>query len=62
MNSREIIRLLEDDGWRLNRLKGSHHQYVHDTKPGTVTIPHPRKDFPKGTIRSIEKQSGVGLR
>jgi len=62
MNSREIIRLLEDDGWKLDRVKGSHHQYVHDTKTGTVTVPHPRKDFPKGTIRSIEKQSGVKLR
>ena len=62
MNSREIIRLLEDDGWKLDRVNGSHHQYVHDTKTGTVTVPHPRKDFPKGTIRSIEKQSGVKLR
>jgi predicted RNA binding protein YcfA (HicA-like mRNA interferase family) len=62
MSSREIIKKLKADGWILDRVDGSHHQYVHPVKPGTVTVPHPRKDFPIGTLRSIEKQSGVKLR
>jgi predicted RNA binding protein YcfA (HicA-like mRNA interferase family) len=38
---------------------GSHHQYKHPTKPGKVTVPHPRKDLPIGTARSILKQAGI---
>jgi predicted RNA binding protein YcfA (HicA-like mRNA interferase family) len=60
--SREIIRKLEAAGWRLVRTTGSHHHFRHDGRPGTVTVPHPVKDMPPGTLRSIEKQSGVKLR
>ena len=42
-------------------MKGSHHHLKHPTKPGTVTVPHPEKDLPIGTLKSIEKQSGVKL-
>lgn len=59
MNSREITKLILNDGWELVRTKGSHHQYRHPTKPGTVTIPHPKKDLPKGTIKSILKQADL---
>jgi predicted RNA binding protein YcfA (HicA-like mRNA interferase family) len=62
MNSREIIRTLELDGWTLKRVTGSHHHFVHPTRPGLVTVPHPKKDLPQGTIRSIERQSGTKLR
>jgi predicted RNA binding protein YcfA (HicA-like mRNA interferase family) len=62
MSSREVIRRLEDRGWVLDRVKGSHHHFIHATKPGTVTVPHPRKEIPIGTLRSIEKHSGVMLR
>jgi Predicted periplasmic or secreted lipoprotein len=62
MSSREVIRLLENGGWVLDRVKGSHYQFAHPTKPGTVTVPHPRRDIPIGTLRSIEKHSGVMLR
>jgi predicted RNA binding protein YcfA (HicA-like mRNA interferase family) len=62
MSSREVIRLLEDRGWVLDRVKGSHHHFIHPTKPGTVTVPHPRREIPIGTLRSIEKHSGVMLR
>jgi predicted RNA binding protein YcfA (HicA-like mRNA interferase family) len=61
MDSRTIIRRLETDGWALVRVTGSHHHFRHPRKPGTVTVPHPRKDMPVGTRRSIERQSGVGL-
>ncbi|MBN2908567.1 type II toxin-antitoxin system HicA family toxin [Polycladomyces sp. WAk] len=60
-SSREIIKLLKKDGWYLERVTGDHHHFRHPTKKGTVTVPHPKKDLPKGTIRSIERQSGVKL-
>ncbi|HRD44914.1 MAG TPA: type II toxin-antitoxin system HicA family toxin [Caulobacter sp.] len=62
MNSREVIRKLEEDGWREVAQRGSHKQYRHPEKPGRVTVPHPSRDIPIGTLRSIERQSGVSLR
>jgi predicted RNA binding protein YcfA (HicA-like mRNA interferase family) len=62
VSSKEVIRALIADGWYLARSKGSHHHYAHPTKPGVVTVPHPKKDLPAGTLRSIEKQAGVRLR
>ncbi len=62
MNSRDIIRRLEDDGWVLVRVTGSHHHFRHAEKPGTTTVPHPKKDMSIGTIISIEKQAQLKLR
>lgn len=62
MKSADIIRALEADGWVEIARKGSHAQLKHPTKPGRVTVPHPKKDTPLGTLRSIEKQSGLRLR
>jgi len=62
MDSRELIRLLEADGWRRVRQKGSHIQFKHPRKPGRVTVPHPKRDLPLGTLRNIEDQSGLKLR
>ena len=62
MDSRTIIRLLEAEGWELARIKGSHHHFTHDERPGTTTVPHPRKDVKIKTVRAIEYQSGVRLR
>lgn len=59
MNSKLIIKTLEKNGWELVKVKGSHHQYKHSTIKGRVTVPHPKKDIPKGTVKSIEKQSGL---
>ncbi|MYA20915.1 MAG: type II toxin-antitoxin system HicA family toxin [Chloroflexi bacterium] len=57
---REAIRLVERDGWSLVRTRGSHRQYRHPTKPGTVTIPgKPGDDLPPGTWASIMRQSGL---
>lgn len=58
-SSKEVIRLLQADGWYEVRCAGDHHQFRHPTKPGLVTIPHPRKDIPIRTLKSIERQSGV---
>lgn len=61
MNSREIMKILEKDGWKLDRTKGSHNVFKHPTKPGHVLVPHPKKDFPLGTLRSIFKQASIEL-
>jgi predicted RNA binding protein YcfA (HicA-like mRNA interferase family) len=61
MRSRDVIRKLEADGWREVARKGSHAQFKHPTKKGRVTVPDPRRDIPIGTLRSIERQSGLEL-
>jgi predicted RNA binding protein YcfA (HicA-like mRNA interferase family) len=62
LDRREIIRMIEAEGWELARIKGSHHHFRHDKRAGIATVPHPRKDVPMKTVRSIERQSGVRLR
>ena len=62
MNSGDIIKAIEAAGWREARQKGSHKQFKHPTRPGLVTVPHPARDVKPGTLRSIERQSGVALR
>lgn len=62
LSSREVLQRLKADGWEIVRQAGSHAHLAHPAKPGIVTVPHPKKDFPIGTIKSIEKQSGVRLR
>ena len=58
MNSREVIRRLEREGWVKVHQVGSHIKFKHPTRPGSVTVPHPRKDLPMGTLRSIGQQAG----
>jgi len=57
-----VILALEAAGWRKVAQKGSHVQLKHGATPGRVTVPHPKRDLPPGTLRSIEKQSGLKLR
>lgn len=60
MKVREVIKLIEDDGWTLVRTRGSHRQYKHPSKSGLVTIPGKlSKDLPPGLQRSILKQAGI---
>ncbi len=56
--SREVVRRLEAEGWVLVRTKGDHRQYKHLNKQGLVTVPHPKKDLPVGTLRSVYRQAG----
>lgn len=62
VDSRDILSALKADGWFEVAQKGSHKQFKHPTKPGRVTVPHPKKDTPPGTLRSIERQAGIKLR
>lgn len=59
MQSRELIKMLEKDGWILVRVNGSHHIFKHPEKPGIVPVPHPKRDIPIGTERSILKMAGL---
>ncbi|HBT47271.1 MAG TPA: addiction module toxin, HicA family [Peptococcaceae bacterium] len=60
MKVREIIKLLEEDGWYLVRQKGSHRQFKHPTKPGRVTVAgNLGDDLAPGTLNSILKQAGL---
>jgi predicted RNA binding protein YcfA (HicA-like mRNA interferase family) len=58
MKVREVIKLLEADGWYLVATRGSHRQYKHRIKPGRVTIAgHPGDDLAPGTLNSVLKQA-----
>jgi predicted RNA binding protein YcfA (HicA-like mRNA interferase family) len=59
MHSCEFIKLLQADGWRLKRTRGSYHRFVCSTRSGTVTVPHPKKDLGKGLVQAIRKQAGL---
>lgn len=58
-NSREIIKMLEADGWYFIKAVGSHHHFKHPTKKGKVTVKHPQKDVPEPTYKSIIEQAGL---
>ena len=62
MNRRDVIKELKKDGWYEVNQVGSHKQFKHPTKNGRVTVPHPKRDIPTGTIRSIENQAGIKLK
>jgi predicted RNA binding protein YcfA (HicA-like mRNA interferase family) len=61
MKVREVIRLIENDGWWHVRTRGSHRQFQHPLKPGAVTVSGKLgADVPRGTLNSILKQAGLG--
>jgi predicted RNA binding protein YcfA (HicA-like mRNA interferase family) len=55
VDSRDLISELRADGWKLVRVKGSHHMFRHATKTGTIVVPHPNKDLGMGLIRAIRR-------
>lgn len=59
MRFRELERLIQDDGWILVDVNGSHHQYKHPTKSGRVTIPRHGGDIPPRVVRSVLKQAQI---
>ena len=60
MKVKELIKKLETDGWVQARMRGSHRQFRHPTKQGTVTVAgKPSVDIPPGTLNSILKQAGM---
>ena len=60
MKVREILRLIEQDGWFLVATRGSHRQYKHATKSGRVTVAGKLSDdLASGTLNSVLKQAGL---
>ena len=59
ISSRDVLRDLNDDGWAQVRQKGSHVQLKHPEKPGLITVPHPKRDLPRGTAANIYKRAGL---
>lgn len=60
MKVKDAIRLIEQEGWRLHRTRGSHRQYKHPSRPGRVTVPsNLNDDLAPGTLNSIRKQAGL---
>jgi predicted RNA binding protein YcfA (HicA-like mRNA interferase family) len=58
MKVRDVIKLIQDDGWYLVAQKGSHRQFKHPSKLGRVTVAgHPSEEVAKGTLNSILKQA-----
>ena len=62
-SSRDIIKILTKDGWyEYESATGSHHSFKHPNKKGRVVVPHPKKDLPIGTVKSIIKQAQIDLK
>lgn len=59
MKSRELLKILEDDGWVIDRVRGSHYILKHPAKPGRPVIPMHNKDLKPGTYNSVLHQAGL---
>ena len=57
MRSADLIRKLKQDGWVLRNTREGHYQFTHPNKSGWVTVKHPAKDIPRGTLRNINRQA-----
>lgn len=57
-NSRKLMKMLEQDGWELDRVSGDHHTFKHSERESLITVTHPRKDLPIGLVRRIYKLAG----
>jgi len=59
MRRAELIRLLGQAGWQLDRIRGSHHVFKHPDRPDLIVVPHPKKEFGEGLVGAIRKQAGI---
>ncbi len=59
MDSQSVVKAIEADGWVEVAQRGSHKHFTHPLKPEKVTVPHPKRDIPIGTLLSIEKQAPI---
>ncbi|TAL90648.1 MAG: type II toxin-antitoxin system HicA family toxin [Candidimonas sp.] len=59
MNSKDLIKQLEQNGWVLRSVKGSHHVYNHPSLPGHISVPHPKKELGIGLVAKLLKQAGL---
>lgn len=59
LTAKDLIRILERRGFILDRVKGSHHIYLHPETGQRAVVPFHRRDLPQGTLVSILKQAGI---
>jgi len=59
MKSAALIRELRRAGWRLDRVRGSHHVFTHPDRPALIVVPHPKKDLGTGLVAAIRKQAAL---
>ena len=59
MKFKELEKIILADGWKYKDCAGSHFHYVHDVKPGKVTVPHHKGDIAIGTVNSVLRQAGL---
>jgi predicted RNA binding protein YcfA (HicA-like mRNA interferase family) len=57
-NSRKLIQMLKQDGWELDRIKGDHHTFKRPGRIELITLTYPRKNLPRGQVRSIYRIAG----
>ena len=62
MKSGDVIKKLEADGWKWQRVSGSHHIFAKDGVTDIITISHPKKDMTIGQVKDAEKISGLRFR
>jgi len=55
----DLIDEIKHAGWRLDRVKGSHHIFKHASRPGIVVVPHPKKDLGLGLVKAIRRQAAI---
>ena len=59
MQSADLVRVLRQAGWVLDRVRGWHHVFRHPERPGIVVVPHPKKDLGTGLVTAIRRQAGI---
>ena len=59
MTAKDVIKLIEQNGWRLDSVKGSHHHFTHPGQKGKITVAVHKGDIPPGTLTHILKQAGL---
>jgi predicted RNA binding protein YcfA (HicA-like mRNA interferase family) len=59
MKSADLIKRLEQAGWQLRNVRGSHHIYSHPVRGGHISVPHPKKDLGIGLAQKLLKQAGL---
>ncbi len=59
MNSKQVIKQLESGGWTLRSVRGCHHVFTHPSKPGHISVPHPKQDLGVGLVHKLLKQAGL---
>ena len=59
MRPKDMMKILESDGWKVVRITGSHHMHKHPTKPGLIPVALHNKEMAPGTVNKILKDAGL---